>query len=253
MSNVVPKYKIESEVEFAQTAKRIEGAKSVAKKLAKHLRKYRPDYTFLSDVFKHLRSELNIEVKRKPKKLPLVPMDGEVKKFWNAVCAAKTPTHMVLIKVLLFTGCRVSEVIKIKMDAVDISNSQISIVEGKGKKDCRVCFPDSFRDTLVLHIDRMKKAGATHLLESGWKKPFAVRTVNYILEKYSKEAGLPERISAYQFRHFLFMFLKKQGIDDAMIQPISGHSQHQTLEIYSRLSIADGQAAYNEAIGRFIF
>jgi len=45
--------------------------------------------------------------------------------------------------------------------------------------------------------------------------------------------------------------LKKQGIDDALIQPYSGHETRQSLEIYSRLSLSDAQEAYDKAIGTF--
>ncbi|HET9648817.1 MAG TPA: hypothetical protein VFP34_11355 [Microlunatus sp.] len=49
----------------------------------------------------------------------------------------------------------------------------------------------------------------------------------------------------------LFTWLKTQGIDDALIQPYSGHESRQSLEIYSRLALADAQQRYNEAITRF--
>jgi integrase/recombinase XerD len=51
--------------------------------------------------------------------------------------------------------------------------------------------------------------------------------------------------------HFLFTWLKKQGIDDALIQPYSGHESRQSLEIYSRLSLADAQKEYDQVMGRF--
>jgi hypothetical protein len=37
----------------------------------------------------------------------------------------------------------------------------------------------------------------------------------------------------------------------ALIQPYSGHASRQSLEIYSRLAIADAQAAYADTMGRF--
>jgi integrase/recombinase XerD len=49
----------------------------------------------------------------------------------------------------------------------------------------------------------------------------------------------------------LLTWLKKQGIDDALIQPYSGHASRQSLEIYSRLAIGEAQAAYEAAIRRF--
>ena len=37
-------------------------------------------------------------------------------------------------------------------------------------------------------------------------------------------------------RHFLFTWLKTQGIDDALIEPYCGHASRTSLEIYSRLA-----------------
>lgn len=50
----------------------------------------------------------------------------------------------------------------------------------------------------------------------------------------------------------LFMtWLKKQGIDDALIQPFSGHESRKSLEIYSKLAITDAQQEYNEVINKY--
>lgn len=54
----------------------------------------------------------------------------------------------------------------------------------------------------------------------------------------------------HRLRHFLFTWLKTQGIDDALIQPYSGHASRTSLEIYSRL-VADAQHAYENVIERF--
>ncbi|WP_315792089.1 tyrosine-type recombinase/integrase [Fischerella sp. JS2] len=58
-------------------------------------------------------------------------------------------------------------------------------------------------------------------------------------------------MSPYRLRHFLLTWLKKQGIDDALIQPYSGHSSRQSLEVYSRLSIGEAQKEYDSVIGKF--
>jgi integrase/recombinase XerD len=46
-------------------------------------------------------------------------------------------------------------------------------------------------------------------------------------------------------------WLKKQGVDDALIQPYSGHASRESLEVYSRLAITEAQEQYNQVIGRF--
>ncbi len=58
-------------------------------------------------------------------------------------------------------------------------------------------------------------------------------------------------MSPHKWRHFLFTWLKKQGINDVLIQPYSGHESRESLEIYSRLSIAEAQQHYNQAMGKF--
>jgi integrase/recombinase XerD len=45
--------------------------------------------------------------------------------------------------------------------------------------------------------------------------------------------------------------MKKQGVDDALIQPYSGHDSRKSLEIYSKLSITDAQKKYDEVINNF--
>ena len=53
----------------------------------------------------------------------------------------------------------------------------------------------------------------------------------------------------HRLRHFLFT--SSQGIDDALIQPYSGHASRTSLEIYSRLALPDAQASYDGVIGQF--
>jgi integrase/recombinase XerD len=59
------------------------------------------------------------------------------------------------------------------------------------------------------------------------------------------------RLSPHRLRHFLFTWLKTQGIDDALIQPYSGHAHRASLEVYSRFALTDAQRAYEQVIDRF--
>lgn len=65
------------------------------------------------------------------------------------------------------------------------------------------------------------------------------------------EAGIQQSLSPHKLRHFLFTWLKKEGVDDALIQPYSGHETRQSLEVYSKLSLTDDQEMYNEKIDKF--
>ena len=62
---------------------------------------------------------------------------------------------------------------------------------------------------------------------------------------------MEQNISPHKLRHFILTWLKKQGIDDALIQPYSGHENRKSLEIYSKLSITEAQKEYNKAMDKF--
>lgn len=62
---------------------------------------------------------------------------------------------------------------------------------------------------------------------------------------------MSDTISPHQLRHFLFTWLKTQGVDDALIQPYSGHETRASLEVYSKLSLSNAQDAYDEKIKNF--
>ncbi len=73
-------------------------AKRKARELAKHLRGERPDYAYLKEVVRYLRAELEIEVQRVPKKLPYVPTEDEIRRFYSAVWKERRGGDVVLIK-----------------------------------------------------------------------------------------------------------------------------------------------------------
>ena len=220
-------------------------------KISKILRNERPDYIYLRDLFKKIREEFNIIVTTQTKRLPYVPTEEELKKYYNIVWQTRNTKHMVLIKILLYTGIRVQELVNLQMGDIDFDRCQIRINEGKGSKDRIVPFPQDFRETLMLFVNAEKAQGAMYLFESNRKKPFTTRGIRKILADYSAEAGIQQSMSPHKLRHFLFTWLKKQGIDDALIQPYSGHETRASLEIYSKLSLADAQEAYNEKINKF--
>jgi len=223
----------------------------MAKQLIKYLRPQRPDYNYLRDLFRHLRKELDVSVTTAPKKLPLIHTEEEIKKYYEAVWQEKNIQHLVIIKTFLYTGIRVSELIRVKISDVDFDECQIRINRGKGGKDRVVPFPISFREILSMYVTQIQEKKFVYLFESSWKKAYSDRGIRKILTRYTEAAGIESSVSPHKLRHFLLTWLKKQGIDDALIQPYSGHDSRQSLEVYSRLSIKDAQKEYNENIGKF--
>jgi integrase/recombinase XerD len=226
-------------------------AKHKGRQLAKYLRGERPDYPYLKEVFRHLRDELDVQVTRQPKKLPHVPTEAEIRRYYDTVWTARRTSDIVLIKTLLYTGVRVAELVRIHRDDVDLDACRIRITQGKGNKDRYVPFPAPFKETLALHIDAMRSKNATFLFESSWKKPYSTRGVRAMLARYATKAGLTHHMPPHRLRHFLFTWLKTHGIDDAHIQPYSGHASRTSLEIYSRVALNDAQHTYDSVINQY--
>ncbi|WP_250311550.1 hypothetical protein [Rickettsia endosymbiont of Oedothorax gibbosus] len=65
-----------------------------AKQLAKSLRSEYPNYDYLRELFRHLRKELNVEVNHKDKKLPYVPTEKEIDKYYKVVWQSRNMKHV---------------------------------------------------------------------------------------------------------------------------------------------------------------
>ena len=156
----------------------------------------------------------------------------------------------------LYTGVRVSEIVKIKIEDIDFEKCQIQIKKGYKEKKRFVPFPGDFKKDLEKYACEVEKIGGTYLFESTWKKPYTDRGVRKILETYSKKAGLKNSVSPNTLRTFFLSWLKRQGVDDAMLQPYSGIESRGSLASYENnvpLNIEDVQKSYEVAIQKLPF
>lgn len=202
-------------------------------------------------MFRFLRAELDVTVPAGSRRLPWVPSEAQVRALYEAVWRTRRTADLVLIKTFLYTGLRVSELVMVRLADVDLDACQIRVNLGKGKKDRVVPFPVGFRETLALHVRQRQAQGGTFLFESSWKRRYSDRGVRRMLERYAALAGVERTISPHKLRHFLLTWLKTQGIDDALIQPYSGHSSCKSLEVYSRLALGEAQREYERVIPHF--
>jgi integrase/recombinase XerD len=214
--------------------------KVMATKLAKVLKKERPDQFYLKKVFAHIRDDLGLRGQvATPKKMPEILTEKELKNFYSAVWNASNRTHVVMMKVLFFTGVRNSELANITLQDVNINELTIRIDEGKGKQDRYVPFPAFFQGELAQYIDNQKARRAKYLFETNRQDKFTTRWIRKIIKNYAVEAGIEKKIYPHLLRHQLLTYLTAKGIVDAKIQLISGHRDRKSLEIYQGLSLAD--------------
>jgi|SRR5271156_233050 len=101
---------------------------------------------------------------------------------------------MVLIKVLIYTGVRVQELVNNKIEDICFNTYQIRLTEGK---DRTVLFPQSFCKDLMMYVKAHCRMASSICL-SHRKKPFTPRGIRKILANYAAEAGMKQSLSPYQ-------------------------------------------------------
>ena len=226
--------------------------KIIATKLAKLLKKERPDPNYLKKVFEHIRTELRLKGRvSKPKKLPEILTEKELMDIYKTVWHASNRTHVVMFKLLLYTGIRNAELANIALQDVNLNELNIRIDEGKGKQDRYVPFPVFFQGELAQYMDNQAARGAKYLFETNRQDKFTTRWVRKIIKNYATEAGISKRIYPHLLRHQLLTYLTAKGIIDAKVQLISGHQDRKSLEIYQNLSLADVNEEYQRAMNDF--
>lgn len=226
--------------------------KMMADEVVKLLRKQHPDSSYVKKVFQYVREGLVLKgASARSKRLPELMTEDDLNRFYKAVWQASNRSHMVMLKLILFTGIRNEELVNLTIKNVDLDSMRIRINHGKGDKDRYVLFPPYFRGELAQYVIIQKEKGAVYLFESNRMSKFTTRWIREIVKKYAKKAGITKRIHPHLFRHQILTYLTSKGIVDAKIQLISGHKNRESLSIYQDLSLVDIEKEYWDAMKDF--
>lgn len=224
-----------------------ESAKSaVIARISRIVRKAGLDYEGWRYVSKMVRRECSLTSKRKPKRLPKVLNSEDFRRFYEVVDRADDVQHSLMLRLLFYTGVRVSELCGIVVAHVDLEQCKIFIEQGKGSKDRYVLFGKSFATALRTHV-------AAHpdnrwLFQTRRNTRYSTRRVQQIVSLYADKAGV--KATPHTFRHQAITYLTRHsGLADAELQLITGHSRRETLAIYQHVAL-DGEleAKYQEAM-----
>ena len=224
-----------------------ESAKSeVIARIARIVRRAGLDYDGWRYVSKMVRKECSLTSRRKPKRLPKVLNSEDFRRFYEVVDRADDVQHSLMLRLLFYTGVRVSELCGIEVAHVDLEQCKIFIEQGKGAKDRYVLFGKGFATALRTHI-------AAHpdnrwLFQTRRNTRYSTRRVQQIVSLYADKAGV--KATPHTFRHQAITYLTRHsGLADAELQLITGHSRRETLAIYQHVAL-DGEleAKYQEAM-----
>jgi site-specific recombinase XerD len=136
------------------------------------------------------------------------------------------------------TGLRLSEIINLQWQQVNMQKRQITITNGSGfiTKTGRVrTIP--MHDLVFEILCRRKEDSEGYVFSKKGGLPFLRNYVSKMFKEAVREAGLPERLHLHSLRHTCASWLVDSGVSLYVVQNILGHASITTTQIYSHLSL----------------
>ncbi|WP_027630836.1 tyrosine recombinase XerC [Ruminiclostridium cellobioparum] len=174
------------------------------------------------------------------KRLPRYLNVEESKKLLTSVSTVEGPNSVrdyAILTIFLNCGIRLSELVGINLS--NIKNNTLTVI-GKGDKERSIplnnaCVQAIAEYMKVRPVNGIKDKNA--LFISGHKQRISKESVQKIVKKYIKEAGLdPQRYSTHKLRHTAATLMYKYGnVDIRALQELLGHQSIATTEIYTHL------------------
>lgn len=204
----------------------------------------------LKSYFKYLKREniinnnpaLLLSTVKKEKKLPKTINSNDIETIL-LLPDISTPLgarDSAILEMFYSTGIRVSELVKIKISDVELSENRIKI-DGKGNKERYVLYGDILKEKMLKYV----KDGRKKLLKEKQSKylflnkngdKLTERGVRVIIDNILKKAGEKNHISPHMIRHTFATHMLNEGADLKIVQELLGHENLSTTQIYTHVS-----------------
>lgn len=159
-----------------------------------------------------------------------------------------------ILELLFSSGLRVSELVSLNKDSINLNRREF-MVRGKGQKDRPIFISESATDWVNKYLDSRKDAskalfirysGSKNVDLSGNYLRLTVRSVQRLVSRYARLAGITKHVSAHTMRHSFATDLLMNGSDIRAVQAMLGHSNIATTQIYTHITDPHLKAAYEK-------
>jgi integrase/recombinase XerD len=178
-----------------------------------------------------------VEQPRWWKPLPTVLSLEEVDKLLQApkTDSTKGLRDRALLEVLYATGLRVSELIGLKMDGVNLDLRFVRCM-GKGSKERIVPMGASAANAVIDYLAARKVRQPTDYVFLNNRGGKLSRSGFWrILQAYGVQVGIKKKLTPHVLRHSFATHLLERGADLRAVQTMLGHSSISTTEIYTHV------------------
>jgi integrase/recombinase XerC len=158
-----------------------------------------------------------------------------------------------LMELLYASGLRVSELVSISLEQVNLDTNEIR-VWGKGSKERVVLMGEPAARALTVYLrqgrpklfsTRIRMTNALFINRYG--KRLIERRVQRILEKYTTIVGIGKRVYPHMLRHTFATHLLDGGADLRVVQELLGHASLSSTQIYTHVSKTQAKKVYLSA------
>jgi len=155
------------------------------------------------------------------------------------------PRDRAILEVLFSTGLRVSELVSLNRDQVDVKKNEFGVI-GKGRRPRVVflsersslwlsCYLQSREDNWRPVFVRLS-GKKPDLLMDGEEMRLTSRSVQRIVDKYCRQGRLPIKLSPHGLRHTFATDLLSNGASLRDVQEMLGHKNIATTQIYTHVT-----------------
>lgn len=165
--------------------------------------------------------------------LDAIPLDDEVGLRDRAI-----------IELLFSSGLRVSELVNLNRDHVNTRRREF-MVRGKGQKDRPVFIGEAaalrVEDYVKSRLDNLPPLFLSYsrnntVSNSGDYRRLTARSIQRIITKYARLAGITKHVSPHTMRHSFATDLLMNGADIRSVQSMLGHSNISTTQVYTHVT-----------------
>ncbi|MEY8417064.1 tyrosine-type recombinase/integrase [Tissierella praeacuta] len=168
--------------------------------------------------------------------------DEEIWKLRKEIHRFGNERDICIFEILANTGIRVSELVDIKLNDIDISERKGELIIREGKGDSKRTLPlnKDARVAIDNYIE-VRKADNDYLLQ-GQRGRMTRKGIDTMLKKYGDRLGI--EVSAHRIRHTLaYKLIRNGSVGITTVKNILGHNDIQTTLIYTQTTEKDKREA----------
>lgn len=178
---------------------------------------------------------LNVKNPKLEKKLPNYLNYTEIEELLASIDTRTDEglERRLLIEMFYSTGCRVGEMVNVKISDIDFYNKTIKVM-GKGSKERIVYYGDYASKYLEDYLKNKDKKGYLFTNKRGEK--LTIEEVEYIVRDIMKHISIKTHVTPHTLRHTFATHLLNNGADIRTVQELLGHANLSTTGIYTHVS-----------------